>query len=84
MAIVAKFKLTERLSRAGWAFSEGHFAEGSPCRHGVSYNPDANPDIIDRITGHIRNRQDAPEEDGDSHQNRSHGDSVGTDPLRGL
>ncbi len=26
-------------------------------------NPDANPDIVDRITGHIRNRQDAPDTD---------------------
>lgn len=40
MAVVAKFKLTERVSRAGWAFTEEHFADGSACRHGVSYSPD--------------------------------------------
>ena len=27
---------------------------------GETANPDANPDIVDRITGNIRNRQDAP------------------------
>ncbi|MBK8173649.1 MAG: hypothetical protein IPK60_25380 [Sandaracinaceae bacterium] len=27
-------------------------------------NPDSNPDIVDRITGRIRNRQDAPEDGG--------------------
>ncbi|NOY92720.1 MAG: hypothetical protein GXP55_16140 [Deltaproteobacteria bacterium] len=53
--------------------------EGEPA------NPDTNPDIIDRITGHIRHRQDAPEEDGDNRQERRRsGDSVGNDPLRGL
>jgi len=48
-------------------------------------NPDTNADIVDRITGNIRHRQDAPEEDTHGSQGRGHSEgSGGDDPLRGL
>lgn len=41
---------------------DGHHAlvDAVTSGEGETANPDANPDIVDRITGNIRNRQDAP------------------------
>lgn len=41
---------------------DGHHAlvDSVTSGEGETANPDANPDIVDRITGNIRNRQDAP------------------------
>lgn len=49
-------------------------------------NPDNNADIVDRITGNIRNRQDAPEDNSNNHHDQGHSNNngPGDDPLCGL
>jgi len=79
-------RLAELRPNRGRPEAHGHsLVDAVTSGEGDTASPDTNPDIIDRITGHIRNRQDAPEGDGDNHQSHGgSGDTVGNDPLRGL
>lgn len=52
---------------------------------GETADPDNNGDIVDRITGRIRNRQDAPEDsEGGGSSSSMRPRSVNDDPLSGL